>query len=173
MLYKFEVAGVSYKNKDGEARRDIVIDNLYPDYSSHKVFLRRHSGNRSDKNAIGVYIEKSAEPMMIGFVPRDLARDVSPMMRLGHAVDDIKITRVWVPSYSDKATPVVTVSFEGKWSQLDIRNYKNRLSEDRRLAREIRKTPKETQQFEIKRKKSITCFLSHLLSPIYHLFKKK
>lgn len=166
MLYTFEVAGISYKNKDGCPRREIVIDNLHPDHSGVKVSFRRHSGNRSDKNAVGVYIEgKYTEPMMIGFLPRDLAKDVSPMMKLGHVVDEIKITRVWVPSHSTVATPVVAITFEGHWTRNDVNNYKKQVSEERKLARVKRKDVEaDTQHTEIKSKIPNSSFLSRLFS---------
>lgn len=174
MRYTFEVAGISHKNKDGEPRREIVIDNLHPDHSGFNVSFRRHSGNRSDKNAVGVYIEgKYTEPMMIGFLPRDLAQDVSPMMKLGHSINDIKITRVWVPSYSDVATPVVNISFDGSWTQNDINNHKKQLSEERRKARARKKAlSTNIQHTETNQKKPSHSFLSRLLSFLKSPVKK-
>lgn len=174
MLYTFEVAGISHKNTDGEPRREIVIDNLHPDYSGIEVSFRRHSGNRSDKNAVGVYIEgRYTEPVMIGFLPRDLAKDVSPMMKLGHVIDDIKITRVWVPNYSDVAAPVVVISFEGGWTRNDINNYKKQVSEERKLARSRRiDVDANTQHTEIKNKKSNPSIFSRLLSFLKSPIKK-
>lgn len=173
MQYTFEVAGISHKNKDGEPRREIVIDNLYPDYSGFSVSLRRHSGNRSDKNAIGVYIEKRCTPMMIGFVPRDLARDISPMIKLGHHVKDIRIVRVWVPTFSDAATPVVTVSFEGNWTQNDINTFKKQLSEERKAARAKKKASVlASQLIETNNQTTSNSLLSRIFSFLTSTSKK-
>lgn len=109
---------------------------------------------------------------MIGFIPRDVAKDVSPMIKMGREVNNISITKVWIPTRSDVATPVVAITFDGNWSGSDIAIYKKEISDTRKKARMAAATEKERRQIEAERKKSNPGFFKKLTSALLSLLKK-
>ncbi|WP_407321764.1 HIRAN domain-containing protein [Dickeya ananatis] len=142
MHYTIEVAGIGHENKDGTKRRDIVIKRLSRDFSDINVTLKRHGGNRHDRNAIGVYISKSGifgfDEEMIGFIDADTAKEMSPMLKNGGVIISSKINRVWIPDYSKVAKPCVIIEIESSWSSGDIVEFNKNLSEKRKADRDRR-----------------------------------
>lgn len=84
--YNVEVSGIGFQNKDGEERKDIVRKFLDNEFYEENVtaYLKREKGNRSDKNAIAVYLNKKGiwyeDDAKIGYLPREYAKDISPQL---------------------------------------------------------------------------------------------
>lgn len=163
--YKIDVAGIGYKNKDGEERKDIVKSYLSDcDLSKVLVTLRRHGGNKHDRNAIGIYISTpgffGCTDEMIGFVDREQAKEISPMLKSGGKILNANITRVWIPERSKTATPYVTLSVDVDWNESDIDCYKNYIK-DSRKSKYIREKNKVCED-EIKKQSLLRKFLRML-----------
>lgn len=142
--YTVDVAGIGYKNKNGEERKDIVKNYLSGNnLEDVSVSLTRHGGNKNDRNAIGVYISTpgifGCDNEMIGFVDREQAADLSPMLKAGWEIKDVKITRVWLPTKSASATPHVTISIESNWTREDLLLLKKSVSDKQKELREKRR----------------------------------
>ncbi|HGF0769576.1 TPA: HIRAN domain-containing protein [Kluyvera georgiana] len=144
ITYTIDVAGIGYKNKNGEERRDIVKNYLSGNnLEAVSVSLTRHGGNKNDRNAIGVYISApgifGCDNEMIGFVDREQAADLSPMLKAGWEIKDVKITRVWLPTKSASATPHVTIKVESNWTREDLLLFKKSVSDKQKELRDKRR----------------------------------
>jgi len=160
MNYTFEVAGIPYTNKDGEERKDIIKTYLKPDEVENpkaKFEFKRHGGNRYDRNAVGIYMSTNgffgAKEQMIGFIERDLAKEISPMLKAGHSIIEAKITRLWLPSLSEKASPCVTLSITTSWTTEDrdkvLNDIKNKQKEQRMARKNKQTTISETKKHRL------------------------
>ncbi|EBG0214471.1 hypothetical protein FIH25_17405 [Salmonella enterica subsp. enterica] len=149
MRYRFEIAGLHAKNKDGTERKKIVRKYLAPENNKYaKPVLVREKDNRHDKNAIAVYIMVHGlwddKCLQIGYLPREDAKEVSHFWDSGGKISNVEIARVWLPD-NHKSPPYVHVCFEATWSQEDIDRH---LEEKRRIEREKRRARKPATQAE-------------------------
>ncbi|WP_145588049.1 HIRAN domain-containing protein [Yersinia aldovae] len=165
MEYFIDVAGIAHKNRDGTLRSEIVSDRLSDDLSGIEVSLRRCGGNRHDKNAVGIYISKSGrsgfDDEMIGFVDRDQAKEISPMLKNGGNILKQKITRVWFPEYSSVARPCVNIRIKTDWTKSDVNRTLKVISEQRK------------DEIVDEQKTSDSPLVSNVISFVIKLFKRK
>lgn len=172
MEYFIDVAGIAHKNQDGTLRSEIVADRLSDDLSGIEVSLRRHGGNKHDRNAVGIYISRSGrsgfDDEMIGFVDRDLAKEISPMLKNGGNILQQKITRVWFPEYSSVARPCVNIRIQTDWTKSDVNRTLKVISEQRKQERIKRKNETVDEQ-----KISDSPLVSNVISFVIKLFKRK
>lgn len=128
LKYNIEIAGVGFENKNGEERRSVARRFLDNDTYENNVtvFLKREKGNRNDKNAIAVYLHKKgfwySDEAQIGYIPREYAKEISPQLDMGGMVENIRITRVWMPD-SLMAKPYIHISFDSSWTKDDVKKY--------------------------------------------------
>lgn len=179
MEYNFEVAGIYYDNKDGTSRKDIIKKHLdIDDYTKINVSLIRHGGNKHDRNAIGVYISKSGffgfNNLMIGFVPREDAKEISPMLKEGGEIISAEIYKVWLPSWSDKARPHVHITINTNCTENDVEEMYKRIKDERRKKRlEKRSMSSATDKNNVILKKVINYILNiAILISVYFLIFK-
>lgn len=71
-----KVVGVTMVNDDGKNRQDIIGD-LNPE---DELELRRETNNPFDSNAIAIF---TIDGQQLGYLKRDLARDLAPNMDKG------------------------------------------------------------------------------------------
>jgi len=106
MDLKFSVAGMSYHlTPDAQWR----LHNEVP----IGVTLVREPDNRHDENAISIRLDRWRPGMMIGYVPRDIAAKLAPMIDTGK----IRFSACWLTEV-DPATAggSLVVSFRKKLS---------------------------------------------------------
>lgn len=80
------VTGVFYANEDGICRANYVQDMNENDI----VFLERDPSNKNDSNAVKVIVTLNNAKHQIGFIEKELAAQISPLMTKG------EIFPVWV-----------------------------------------------------------------------------
>ncbi|CRY77063.1 HIRAN domain-containing protein [Yersinia intermedia] len=172
MEYFIDVAGIAHKKQDGTPRSEIVADRLSDDLSGIEVSFRRHGGNKHDRNAVGIYISKSGrsgfDDEMIGFVDRDLAKEISPMLKNGGNILQQKITRVWFPEYSSVARPCVNIRIQTDWTKSDVNRTLKDIAEQRKQDRINRNNEKVIEQ-----KTLYTPLSSTIISFLTKLFKRE
>ena len=72
-----KVVGVTFENKDGSSRADIISRMSNTD----KVCLERDPYNEYDSNAVKVLVMRGDEKKQIGYLPKDIAAKISPKLR--------------------------------------------------------------------------------------------
>ncbi len=72
-----KVVGVTFENKDGSSRADIISRMSNTD----KVCLERDPYNEYDSNAVKVLVMRGEEKKQIGYLPKDIAAKISPKLR--------------------------------------------------------------------------------------------
>lgn len=65
---------------------------------------------------------------MIGFVPREDAKEISPMLKEGGEIISTEIYKVWLPSWSDDATPYVHITINTNWTENDVEEMYKRIN---------------------------------------------
>lgn len=73
------VTGVFYANEDGICRANYVQDMTENDI----VYLERDSNNKYDSNAVKVIVTLNNAKHQIGFIEKELAAQISPLMTKG------------------------------------------------------------------------------------------
>ena len=84
-VFQTRVAGVSFNNKDGSSRQELLKEMKHDD----PVLLEREPDNPYDSNAIRVVAQKGC----IGYIPRDLAKIIvqSGCLLQGGRVESVRI----------------------------------------------------------------------------------
>ena len=72
------IAGVSFANDDGSSRQDALAE-IEHQGGALPITLKRKPKNRFDPNAIAVFHEDK----QIGYVPRQLAEELAPIIDAG------------------------------------------------------------------------------------------
>lgn len=72
-----KVVGVTFCNEDGSSRARIIAGMT----DSDKICLERDPYNQYDSNAVKVCVLKNGEKKQIGFLPKDIAANVSSKLR--------------------------------------------------------------------------------------------
>lgn len=102
------VAGVNYEGRQEYVAR--LNDNT-------KVMLKREKNNPYDENAVGVCAVFDEGIRKIGYLPRDLARDISKFLDDGKFVF-VDLMGVQKEEYSYKDTDMVAIN---EWDFLGVR----------------------------------------------------
>lgn len=74
---KVKITGVTFNNEDGTSRRDIISRMTEHD----SICLERDPLNQYDSNAVKVCVFKDGRNQQIGYLPKDIAEQLSPRMR--------------------------------------------------------------------------------------------
>ncbi|EAB6213072.1 hypothetical protein DK750_21300 [Salmonella enterica subsp. enterica serovar Rovaniemi] len=124
MRYSCEIAGLHAENKDGTERKKIVRKYLGQDRGKNvQIALIREKDNQYDKNAIAAYVVIDSilrgKALLIGYLDRETAEEVSYFLDSGGVIGDVQIERVWIPHLSH-VTPAVHISFDASWSEEDV-----------------------------------------------------
>jgi hypothetical protein len=72
-----KVVGVSQRNADGQRREDIIIKHVQVGDS---LVLLREPDNRYDPNAVQVWSAKEPAVAQIGYLKKELAADLAPLL---------------------------------------------------------------------------------------------
>lgn len=175
MHYCLDVVGINHDNKDGTSRSNFVRNKIGDDWCNKDITieLRREKGNRSDKNAIALYVNVKSflgiNTLKIGYVSRHDAKDIAPQIDRGGIIFNLSIADVWVPDLSH-VTPRMEISFDSSWEMVDVESYrkeKRSLDREKRQARKLAKEVVEDKARQEQEKRQVEAERVKTLEDIY------
>jgi|GEM_PF-3065937 len=133
-IIKTKVRGVSQRNEDGSSRQAIIHKYLS---EGDLLVLEREPDNEYDPNAIAVYCDSPDldEYKKIGYLSRELAAKLAPLMDAGNSID----AEVLEITGEDKDTLGVNI-------QLTILTEEEVRARQERLSQMLKQPPKATIQ---------------------------
>lgn len=143
MLFQIEVAGIHTENEDGTERKNIVRRHLDPEAGKkYQPILQRERDNHHDENAIAVHIVSTgligASSYKIGYLDREMAKQVAHFLDSGGKVKNLTFERIWIP-HNPNAIPTVALSFESSWCEEDVEYWKIESQKDEAIKKQQKK----------------------------------